>query len=200
MSAGRQTELLGSAITGRGGAQINEAAVTRDYLARLSAAGVELRARAQSNAVQRAELLIPGIDDFLAEMAEAGMTLAVVSGASLPELQGDLGAIGLSSYFGERVLSPLDSGNSQGFTKEGAFRRLLADTGHRSMISFGDGVVETKAAVAIGAMAIGIAWSPKTKRFDEQTAARLRAAGASEVFADFRDRGIVDLVNQARLA
>ena len=177
-----QMQVLSERAVAAGGAAIDAPARARDYQARMAAARGARRASTSPRA-----LLVPGAAGFVAKARAAGFACAVVSGSSADDVASDLAFLGLSGMFGDLVRSPADPAVASGFSKERAFRDLMAACAAQSLVAFGDGPGEIRAALAVGGVGVGIAHIPGSAAADPALSVALARAGASFVAADFLD-------------
>ena len=178
----RQMEALSEQATASGGAAIDAPAWARVYQDRMQAT---MDSRKVS--IPPESLLVPGAAIFVARARRAGFACALVSGSSAANVESDLAFLDLDAMFDGLVRSPLDPAAPNSFSKEQVFRDLMAECGVRSLVAFGDGPGEIRAAVASGGKGVGVAHTPGTGAIDAALSASLSKAGASLVVADFID-------------
>ena len=138
----------------------------------------------------REALLVVGTRALLEALRARGLTLHIASGTDERAVRREAEALGIAEFFEGRIHgAPADA---RAFSKmkiiEGILREY--DCPGAALLSFGDGHIETECIKRVGGLAIGVASDeaqPGSGRVDESKRARLLAAGADVVIADFRD-------------
>lgn len=132
--------------------------------------------------------LVPGVRKVLEDLKRRGVVLYLASGTDEEFVRDEVGLLGLSEFFEDRIFgSPKDY---RGFSKDKVIAGLLQE--HRidgdELVGFGDGVVETVSVKTANGLAIGVA-GDEAKRdglIDAWKRDRLVEAGADLILADFR--------------
>ena len=158
----------------------------REFQSRLLAALAPAYADLESGRASPREWAVPGVHDFLAEAAAAGLGRFLVSGTVGTYVRPEAGLLQVADSFADGMFMP-DEGDS-GFAKQAVMERVLARLGldGGQLIGFGDGVGETAAVKALGGVAVGVASVPRGQTgIHAEKRERLIAAGADIVIADF---------------
>jgi HAD superfamily hydrolase (TIGR01509 family) len=120
---------------------------------------------------------IPGVLEFLHDLSQRGVPMALATSATGRRVQGTLKQLGLAQFFRGIV-----TGDEVGAGKpDPAIYRLAAERLHQpasSLLAIEDAVSGVKSARAAGLRCMGVASAPRAEV--------LRAAGADPVFPDFR--------------
>ena len=126
--------------------------------------------------------------DLLAQLAEYGVTCYLASGTERADVVNEVGVLGLSSYFEERIYGPYH--NEPAFSKEMVIQQIIQE--HQlhgcELLSFGDGRVEIAHTAEVDGIAIGVASNEVERQgVDEVKRAQLIQAGAAVIVPDFRE-------------
>ncbi len=140
----------------------------------------------ESGTVPPETYLIRGASQFVAGLAERGVTLYIASGSDHLDVVHEAQALGLAAYFGERIYGALDESEANG--KERVIQRIL-DEHHlagKELLVVGDGPVEIIEGSQRGALSLGVA-SDEIQRagWNQHKIERLTRAGADFLAADF---------------
>ena len=138
----------------------------------------------------REKLLVTGARALLEMLTERGLTLHIASGTDEPAVRREAEALGIAHFFGGRIHGA--RADALGFSKTEIIAAILRDYDcpGAGLLSFGDGHIETENTKRVGGLAVAVASDedePGSGRIDEGKRARLLAAGADVVIADYRN-------------
>jgi phosphoglycolate phosphatase-like HAD superfamily hydrolase len=130
--------------------------------------------------------MMQGSLGFVRSLVRKGMTLYLASGTDHPDVVNEAEVLGLKKYFGGGIYGALDTVDTH--NKAQVIQHIL-DSNHlqgNELMIVGDGPVEIREAVTIGAIALGVAtdeinrsgWNPKKIQ-------RLIESGADILIPDF---------------
>jgi phosphoglycolate phosphatase-like HAD superfamily hydrolase len=130
--------------------------------------------------------LIRGAREFVAGLAQKGVTLYIASGSDHGDVVNEAHALGISTFFEDRIYGALDESEANG--KERVIQRILDDhhLAGKELLVVGDGPVEIIEGTQRGALTLGVA-SDEIKRsgWNTHKVERLTRAGADFLVADF---------------
>lgn len=140
----------------------------------------------ESGTVPAETYLMRGAGEFVAGLAEKGITLYIASGSDHIDVLHEAHALGISAFFEDRIYGALDESEANG--KERVIQRILDDhhLAGKELLVVGDGPVEIIEATQRGALSLGVA-SDEVKRsgWNQHKIARLTRAGSDFLVADF---------------
>lgn len=152
---------------------------------------------ARLNALQAGErsresLLVPGSTAILAELQARGVELYLSSGTDHRALIFEAGLLGLTPFFGERILGAGPGGS----TKADLLARIVAEgTTPADIVFFGDGPVEIEATREIGGVAVGMATDePECQTVHPKKREWLITAGADFIVPNYLPAGLLEAV------
>jgi phosphoglycolate phosphatase-like HAD superfamily hydrolase len=170
----------------RGGTPDLPADYLREYDRRLLELVRERYREIENGQVLPAHWAVPGSHDMLEALRERGLSLFLASGTHLKHVQFEADLLELSPFFGREISAP--NGDDTSFSKCGVIDRILAENNLRGeeLLSFGDGVVETKEVRRVGGTAVAVASDLEAGVLNRWKRDRLVAAGADVVIPDYR--------------
>jgi len=179
---------LAEEIRARGGEPLDPLAYKHEYHDRLLQR-IQGRTRGlREGTIEAESLTVPGSLELLRALAAQGLELCLASGTDLVYVKQELEALGLQSFFGDRVYGAID--DYQNFSKKMIIDRLVAERqlGPGELLGFGDGFVEIQEVSRVGGIAVGVA-SDETHRvaINDWKRNRLIEAGAELIVPDYRD-------------
>lgn len=136
------------------------------------------------------EFVVHGGRKLLEWLANAGLTLIVLSSTIEHRVREEAEALGLTHFFKNRIHGSGE--NPSAFSKMDVFQRILEEDGieGKNLLSFGDGPVEIQCTKKLGGIAIAIC-SDETEngsgKMDPTKHSQLVHAGADAALPDFRD-------------
>jgi phosphoglycolate phosphatase len=137
--------------------------------------------------------MVPGVRPCLQSLADRGVELTLASGTEVEFVRSELQLLELADFFGDRVFAP--GSEPREFAKRRVMEELIArhQLPPTQLVSFGDGLVETQAVVALGGLAIGIACDETHRSGVIDLAKRdsLAAAGAAVIVGDYRSINVL---------
>lgn len=159
------------------------------YSLHLEKAIAERSAMIRSGARPADDFIVHGAVALLQMIRDRGIELAVLSGTLQHRVVEEAGLLGLSHFFGGRIVGSTIDGQ---FTKRAALEQFLAARNlcGAQLLSFGDGAVEIRETKALGGLAVAVASDEHhngsgTPDFRKERS--LISAGADCVIADYRD-------------
>lgn len=180
---------LAEEIQRRGGTPRDPAAVEKDFderLCRLVASRREAVARGEER-VDR--FLVPGVQAMLEALQQQGISLVLLSGTRLVDLQEEAEFLGIADYFDGGIFGP--GLNPAEFCKGRVIAEIVAREpgGATAIVGFGDGVTETRELAAAGGCVIGIASDEEHRSgtIESWKSELLIQSGAHLVAPDFAD-------------
>lgn len=144
-------------------------------------------ARLKSGAASPEDWTVPQSRELLKQLTAKDLTLFLASGTDLKFVREELAALGLHSFFDQRVYGALD--NYEDFSKAKIVRQIIDDTGvlPEQLLAFGDGFVEIEEVARVGGAAIGVASNEERRQgINSWKRKRLVAAGAHIIVGDYR--------------
>ena len=181
-------ERLVEEVIKRGGTPDSAIAYKERYDRELDKLVAAKFARLDSNSATVADLVTPGVLDFLRILKENGVSLCLASGTDEKRLKSEVDRLGITEFFDQGVYGARDDGSP--CEKSFIVERLLATGGWRGseLVGFGDGGFDIKAVKAVGGYAVGLATNEAT-RFGVNVRKRdlLLKAGADAIIPDFSD-------------
>ncbi|MFN8459958.1 MAG: HAD hydrolase-like protein [Anaerolineae bacterium] len=179
---------LAEEVARRGGQPQTPDEYKNIYLDQLRCCVNERIAALKCGQVAPADLTIPGVLDLLAQLAEHGITCYLASGTERADVVNEVGVLGLTSYFEDRIYGPHHS--EPAFSKEMVIQQIIQE--HQlhgcELLSFGDGRVEIAHTAEVDGIAIGVASNEVERQgVDELKRAQLIQAGAVIIIPDFRE-------------
>ena len=136
--------------------------------------------------------IVPGSNQFVAEMVKRGCLCYLASGSDAEFVVEEAGLLGLSPLFGDRIYGAIR--DYQKYSKEMVIRRILKENrlSGEELLVVGDSVVEIGIAREVGAVIIGVNSTEKNKyEMNANKRDRLIAAGAQLLIPDFRDYQVI---------
>jgi len=134
----------------------------------------------------RDEMMVEGARQFLRGLVERGITLFLASGTDHPYVLQEAKVLGVDEYFTGGIYGALDE--NEAHDKARLIRRILDENRLHGdeLLVVGDGPVEMREAVTVGAIALGLA-SDEVRRqgWNTHKYTRLEKAGADLIMADF---------------
>lgn len=134
---------------------------------------------------EQTDFLIRGSREFLEALYKKGILLFTASGTDEADVIKEAEALGVSQFF--QAINGAKP-HSRDCSKEAVLSRLLSESGFRGeeILVIGDGKVEIKAGLEIGALTLGIASVEEgNASINEAKRERLIKAGAHAVVPDF---------------
>ena len=171
----------------RGGAPAEPTMYLDEYHRRLLAVVRQRWNQVTSCQASPADWVVPNAHTFLEHLRRRGVTLYLASGTDIMHVRHEADLLGVAEFFGRHLYAPTD--NSPDFSKRGVIERLLVDERieGKDLLSFGDGVTETLEVKRVGGTAIAVASVEAGQHgVHADKRARLAAAGADAVIADYR--------------
>ncbi len=164
-----------------------------EFRRRLDRVIAERTAAVRAGTMPAERLTVPGTLAMLEALTARGLTLHLASATDERSVRHEAELLGVARFFGaagERIYAP--RGDSDGFSKQAAFERVLAEAGGigENVLSFGDGPIEIGETKRIGGLAIGVASDESGKHAGKVDLAKrelLVEAGADAVLADYAD-------------
>lgn len=142
--------------------------------------------RLESGEIGQETMMIEGARGFLEELRERGMKLYLASGTDQHYVVREARALGLESFFGDRIYGALDEYRL--YSKAMVIQQILSENKIEgaALVVVGDGFVEIENCKAVGGVAVGVA-SDEVKRrgIDEWKRRRLIDAGANVITGDY---------------
>ena len=135
-----------------------------------------------------ADLLIPGVLDFLKILKENGVALCLASGTDEKRLKFECDELGLTELFDQGIYGAREDGSP--CEKEEVIKNLLQKGAWKGedLVGFGDGGFDVRAIKGFGGYAVGVASNEFERRgVNEHKRQFLLAAGAHAVVPDFSD-------------
>jgi HAD superfamily hydrolase (TIGR01509 family) len=127
---------------------------------------------------------IPGVVEFLGDLAEAGIRMGISTSASRKRALGTLEALGLARYFHTIVTGDdVAAGKPDPALYQSAAERMQESPRH--LIAVEDAASGVKSARAAGMRCLGVASGPR--------AHMLQAAGADPIIPDFLSFSLIQL-------
>jgi phosphoglycolate phosphatase-like HAD superfamily hydrolase len=180
---------LAEEIQRRGGTPRDPAEVEKDFDARLCRL-----VAARRDSVSRGEelvdrFMVPGVQPMLEALRQQGISLVLLSGTRLVDLQEEAEFLGIADYFDGGIFGP--GPNPEEFCKGRVIAEIAArqSDGAAAIIGFGDGVTETRELAAAGGCVIGIASDEERRSgtIESWKSDILIESGAHLVAPDFAD-------------
>lgn len=171
----------------RGGASRTPEEHKAEYLRRLMELVLPRRQALADGTVSQNEWLVSGSKLLLSELRRRGVKLVLASGTDLADVRLEAELLGVAEFFGPDVHGALPDGS---FTKPKLIAELLAREGMQGheLVSFGDGIVETAAVMAVGGVAVGVASDFEAPgRINPWKRPQLAHAGADLLIPDFAE-------------
>lgn len=140
----------------------------------------------ESGAVDAETYLMRGAREFVAALAEKGVSLYIASGSDHVDVVHEAQALGIAAYFEERIYGALDESETNG--KERVIQRILDEhqLSGKELLVIGDGPVEIIEGSQRGALSLGVASDEVLRSgWNQDKIARLTRAGADFLVADF---------------
>ncbi len=142
---------------------------------------------------------VAGASEFLATLDRKDVVLYLASGTDDVYVQEEAAILGVCCPFHGRVYGARD--DTEEYTKENIIRRILtglSDSSEQTMVVFGDGPVEIRAAKDFGAIAVGLATDEEQGHgWNEHKVRRLARAGADVLIPDFRGgTGVLEFIER----
>jgi len=139
---------------------------------------------------RRAEMLVPGSLEILADLRDRGLGLYLASGTDERFVHEEAALLGLGEFFGDRVYGAL--ADHKRFSKKQVIDGILRENAvsGADLLAFGDGYVEIENTKSIGGTAVAVASDEagRSGRPDAWKRNRLVGVGADLVIPDYRDR------------
>lgn len=183
-----QMTYLAHEVVRRGGSAQDAQVYKALFLERLLARVNERLAGLHSGRLEPAELVVPGVIEFLAALQARGVTCYLASGTEREAVINEIAALGLARYFEDRIYGPQDGGPS--FSKKAVIGRILGDYGlcGCEFVSIGDGKVEIEYTAEAGGIGVGVASNEVERQgINELKREQLIQAGANIIVPDFRE-------------
>ncbi len=183
-----QMAWLAGEVARRGGRSKTPGQYKEIYLDHLHRCVSERIAALQQGHLHPVDLTVSGVLDFLAGLAEQGVTCYLASGTERPDVVREVEVLGLTPYFGERIYGPQQGGPA--FSKEMVIQHMVREHHLRGceLLSFGDGRVEIAHTVEAAGIAVGVASNEAERQgVNETKRAQLIQAGAAVIVPDFRE-------------
>jgi phosphoglycolate phosphatase-like HAD superfamily hydrolase len=179
---------LADEVRSRGGRALEPAVYGSRYQELLRECISDRIAGLASGASSPEQWTVPGSRELLEDLGRRGVALHLASGTDLDHVRREADLLRLSAHFGPHIHAPC--GDEESFSKEVVIERLLTDHKLRGeeLLAFGDGVVEIQAVRRAGGVAVGVASDERRCGVNEPKRARLLAAGADIIIADYRCR------------
>ncbi|MBN1580414.1 MAG: HAD family hydrolase [Anaerolineae bacterium] len=179
-------------IERRGGQPLEALAYKHMYLDRLWKRIAHRVEGLRSGSLAAGDMVVPGAFEVLSHLRQRGVTCYLASGTDQPYVLDEAGALGLVSYFEDRILGALDE--YKRFSKAQVIQDILRK--HHlegsQLLAFGDGFVEIEETKKVGGIAVGVASDEAKRRgVDEWKRNRLVQAGADIIVPDFREQQIL---------
>jgi len=179
---------LAEEVERRGGEARDPLEYKREYLARLWDR-IEGRVVAlEGGGAAPEEFLVAGAREVLEALKERGVELYLASGTDQDDVVREVGALGLTRYFEERIFGARE--RYWELSKEKLIAQIVGEHGTdgAELVTFGDGYVEIEQTKRAGGVAVGVA-SDEARRegVDEWKRERLIRAGADVIVPDFRE-------------
>lgn len=186
-----QMEWLAAEVDRRGGRALPAADYKAQFAERIDKR-VDARVQAlQSGSAQPADLLVPGATEFLALLRQRNVQCYIGSGSDEAAVRAEAQALRISGAFaGIYGARPGDLQRD----KHALVAQVLAESGcsGAQLVGFGDGAIDMQAVCAAGGFAIGVAFDELAGAgLDAAKQARLQAAGAHLVVADYAARALL---------
>ncbi|MBI1320795.1 MAG: HAD hydrolase-like protein [Candidatus Hydrogenedens sp.] len=145
----------------------------------------ERLAKLKSGALDREDVTVNGVHDFLERMKARGLAMYVFSGTDRDDVRNECEKVGAAPFFQE-IWGALPS--VEEYSKEKVIREIMAE--HRlqgpEVLAIGDGPVELRNVKDAGGVAIGVCSDEQRGQgWDLQKRDRLIKAGADYLVADF---------------
>lgn len=184
----RQMEVFADEVRRRGGTPADPREYLHEYIERLM---VTVRGRWQaleSGQARAADWVVPGAHAILANLQARRVPTYLASGTDYDHVEREVRLLQLDDFFPTGINAPRR--NDPEFAKRKVIERILCDLGIRGeeLLSFGDGVIETREVKRAGGVAIGVASSEYGTGPDVMNAekrALLAAAGADLIVPDY---------------
>ncbi len=181
-----QMRALVDLIRARGGTAQDAALYKRLFLERLSERVRPRLDAIQSRSVEPEGWRVPGVKPMLEALRRRSIPCYLASGTDESAVRAETAVLQLEAYFVGVYGASSDVENS---TKTAIVRRLVREHDLRAqeLVTFGDGVEEIRLAKESGGIAVGLARDESNpEAIDQVQRARLIAAGADVIIADFR--------------
>ncbi|MBQ8509825.1 MAG: HAD family hydrolase [Clostridia bacterium] len=179
-----QMRWLSDQVAKSGGKALDPWDYKTEYNRRLM---VEVGRRRQSIAdgrASRGDYLVPGAEEFLAELCAGGTSLYAASGTDDADVKAEAAILGLDRYFAEIAGAPAGSDRC---SKEAVLERLMTANRGANLLVVGDGRVEIALGRDAGALTLGICYGKNLNAdgLEADKARRLTGAGAHALVYDF---------------
>lgn len=187
-----QMERLAEMLTERGGNPLTADGYQDDFQRRLGQLIRERLDAISSKAKEADYFMVRGARAFLGRLRDSGAELHIVSGTPRPYVSGEVDALDVRNFFGERIHGP-QSLTDTSFHKRDAIRGIIREHGLNAatqVVSFGDGATEISETKAADGRAVAVATDEEqwhSGRFDESKRTRLLDAGADLAIPDYAD-------------
>ncbi len=167
---------------------VHSSSLLDTYHAKLESAIAHRKSLIGDGKAPASDFIVHNALALLQLIAGRGIELAVLSGTLEHRVIEEAALLGLSRFFGGRVVGSHAGGT---FTKRAALERLLSERGLRAaqLLSFGDGAVEIRETKALGGLAVAVASDEHHNGSgtpDPRKARVLKDAGADLIIADYR--------------
>jgi len=167
------------------GKVLDAAAYKKIYNDRLMVPVNERLAKLKTGGLDREDVTVYGVHDFLERLQTRGLALYVFSGTDRDDVRNECAKVGAATFFKE-IWGALPS--VEDYSKEKVIREIMAE--HKlkgpEVLAIGDGPVELRNIKEAGGVAIGVCSDEQRGQgWDMQKRDRLIQAGADYLVADF---------------
>lgn len=181
-------EHLAEEITKRGGTPEAPITYKEQYDVELDKLVAKKIAALESGEKTVANIVTPGVLDFLKLLKANGVALCLASGTDEKRLKEECDQLGLTEYFDQGIYGAREDGTP--CEKDFVIKRLLETNGWtgEDLVGFGDGGFDVRAIKNAGGYAVGLATNEAERvGVNEHKRQFLLEAGADAIIPDFAD-------------
>ena len=179
---------LSDEIEKRGGTPREPLAYKDEYNRRLLPVVEERIAGLAAGTLTADPLRVPMSLEFLQSLREMGISCYLASGTDVEFVKNEASLLGVAEYFDGGIFGALREYKK--FSKAMVIQKIITDfaLSGEELLIIGDGYVEIENAIAVGAIAVGVA-SVEDNRYNMNADKRERLirAGADIIISDFRE-------------
>jgi len=181
-----QCKRLNEEVIKRGGEHFDPYEYKAEYLRRLMSSIKSRHEAIENGEAKPSEHLVPGIEDFLKKLIDAGMKLYLASGTDEIDVISEAKLLKIDHYFSGGIYGARDEISD--CSKELVIKQILKENNIAGLdlISFGDGFVEIELVKDIGGYAVAVANNELERTgINHWKRNKLLSAGADAVIPDF---------------
>ncbi len=181
-------EHLAEEVSKRGGMPEAPIVYKEQYDAELDKLVATKLASLDSGEKNIADVVTPGVLDFLKLLKANGVALCLASGTDEKRLKAECERLAITEYFDQGIFGAREDGTP--CEKDDVIKRLLEENGWTGddLVGFGDGGFDVKAVKKVGGYAVGLATNESMRvGVNEHKRKFLIEAGADAIVPDFAD-------------